>query len=95
MDTHSVETSDPPTQAAIRSWRVWMGDITLEPSGDNSAELWFTSDYGAREPFGDVTFSTQRDRYIVAWNRAARMTLGSHQVEVIDQHIHYAMRNRR
>lgn len=97
MDTHSVETEPPPEQEApevIGSWRVWMGVITLEPVGD-TGELWFNSDAGAREPFGSVAFDADRDRYVVAWNRWANMTLGRYQIDVIDPQIHYAMRNRR
>lgn len=94
MDTHSVETEPPPEQVAIAKWRVWMGVITLEPVGD-TGKLWFNSDAGARKPFGDVQFDADRDRYVVAWNRWANMTLGRYQIDVIDPQIHYAMRNRR
>ena len=91
---HSVETEPPPEQATIGSWRVWMGVITLEPVGD-TAELWFNSDTGRRESFGDVKFDTARDQYAVDWNGAGRATLGRYQIDVIDPQIHYAMRNRR
>lgn len=93
MHTDSVDTDNPPGQDAISSWGAWMGTITLEPTGDTSGELWFNPDHGERDRFGSVALDTERDRYIVEWTRAGRMTLGSHEIEVIDRQIHYAMTN--
>lgn len=90
---NSVDTDSPPGQDAISSWGVWMGTITLEPTGDTAGELWFTPDHGARKKFGSVALDTERDQYIVKWNRPARMTIDNYQIEVIDRQIHYAMTN--
>jgi hypothetical protein len=91
MDTHSVENDSPPGQVApLGTWSAWGGNITLEPTADREAIMWFTP-HGAGhdngEPFGNVKPDPDSDQMIVAWNSAGRMTLGRHEVEKIDRQI--------
>lgn len=94
MHTDSVDTGSPPGQAALGSWSVYGGRITLDPVDRDTAVMWFTptgADREDGEPFGDATFDAELDRFIVAWNSAGRMTLGRYQLDAIDAQIHHRM----
>jgi hypothetical protein len=95
MHKDSVEADAPPGQVQpLGTWGAWGGRIGLEPTGPQTAILWFTpheQDHDAGELFGEVAPDPESGRLIVAWNSAGRMTLGRSEVERIDPQIHHLM----
>jgi hypothetical protein len=95
MAHNSVETAPTAAQSpSLASWPAIGGTVTLEPTGPDTAGLWFTSHTDNREPYGTVTYDPERERYIADWNDFGRMMYGRSQIESMDREIAGAMARR-